>query len=87
MEEGVYNEFCQEHQKLTEKVKNKQGELHSCTCNLNINIFNETHITQNRRLLKLMSSYIDEYIELSNQLIKIKHIIEKENEHRHKNEN
>ena len=78
MEPEVKNALEQEAMELLDMIKNKQGQVHSCSCCFNININSIKDIQENVRTCKLMSMYIDEYIKLCNQLISIKKELENE---------
>ena len=72
MEPEVKIVLQQEQSELIDKIKNKHGQVHSCSCCFNININEICQIQENIQLCKYMSMYIDEYILLCNQLISIK---------------
>ena len=73
MTELTQNEITvikQEISALTDKLKDKQGQVDSCSCMLNTEI-NQKNIRENKMTLKFMSLYIQEYINLADKYINL----------------
>jgi len=60
----------QEISALADQLKDKQGQVHSCSCCLNIEI-NEKNVKENKMTLKYMAIYLQEYIILADNYLQL----------------
>ena len=66
----------QEISALADQLKDKQGQVHSCACMLNIEV-NEKNVKENKTTMKYMSLYIQEYINLADNYLQINNLLYK----------